>query len=379
MKSREYVALNALRGIAALAILTRHAPGLFWQVSHTFKVPCGTSLCEGVPGPLFSSYLAVDFFFVLSGFVLAHAYEVRLRTSMTPWRFIVIRTIRLYPLYLLAFAIPAFQLFRQIHHGEADTLNGYFQIGFEALMLPTPLIPWEWSAVLFPLNAVVWSLFFELAANILYGLTARRLANSALFAVIAVSGLGLVICGAWYGALEGGYRWNSFIVGIFRVTFSFFAGVMLFRIRTRVNLPRMRLWPLCLVLIATMAPWLGPYQALYDETAILILFPMLVLAGSFAVESPRWRPLSTALGLASYGIYVLQIPLYGLTSRAYHHFTGEYLHVGAAFGVVFLIGVSAVALVLTKYFDEPVRKWLNSFTKPPARVADAGSAVASQA
>ena len=74
---RSFVTLDGLRGIAALAVVTRHAP--------YFR------------NPFFESYLAVDFFFVLSGFVLAHAYGQRLRGNLSILDFVKIRIVRLYP------------------------------------------------------------------------------------------------------------------------------------------------------------------------------------------------------------------------------------------------------------------------------------------
>src|SRR4249920_3888776 len=98
--TRAFVVLDGLRGIAALAVLTRHAPDFFSSISIYV-----TSPISPVPfsvGPFFESYLAVDFFFVLSGFVLAHAYGDRLELGMSAQRFMTIRIVRLYPLYLLS-------------------------------------------------------------------------------------------------------------------------------------------------------------------------------------------------------------------------------------------------------------------------------------
>ena len=96
--SRTFITLDGLRGVAALAVATRHAPFL-WQAGHP-------------TGFLYESYLSVDFFFVLSGFVLAYAYDERFRTGMSARQFMSARLIRLYPLYLFAFLISNFTRIR---------------------------------------------------------------------------------------------------------------------------------------------------------------------------------------------------------------------------------------------------------------------------
>jgi hypothetical protein len=97
---REFTTLDGMRGIAALAVVTRHAPLYFESVSIFVQSPMAKAPIA--VGPFFESYLAVDFFFALSGFVLAHAYGHRLATGMSPGRFMAIRLIRLYPLYVVA-------------------------------------------------------------------------------------------------------------------------------------------------------------------------------------------------------------------------------------------------------------------------------------
>ena len=77
-----YATLDGIRGIAAALVAMRHAGALF-------------------PGWDFpNSGLAVDLFFVISGFVVASAYDRRLADGLTLGAFMRIRLIRLYPLYL---------------------------------------------------------------------------------------------------------------------------------------------------------------------------------------------------------------------------------------------------------------------------------------
>ena len=78
-----FTGLDGLRGLAALAVFGAHVPDPL--------------LRDALPG----CDLAVDLFFALSGFVLAHAYFERLRKGMGVGTFFKRRVIRLYPLYAL--------------------------------------------------------------------------------------------------------------------------------------------------------------------------------------------------------------------------------------------------------------------------------------
>jgi peptidoglycan/LPS O-acetylase OafA/YrhL len=111
---RTFVTLDGLRGIAALAIVARHAPVLFNSVSIYVQSDIGKPTAL-----FFESYLAVDFFVALSGFVLAHAYGQRLRGGMPASEFMTVRLIRLYPLYLLALTITSVIAIRQMTKGKS--------------------------------------------------------------------------------------------------------------------------------------------------------------------------------------------------------------------------------------------------------------------
>jgi peptidoglycan/LPS O-acetylase OafA/YrhL len=163
---RTFVTLDGLRGVAAFAVLVRH--------TLTYNL-------------LFESYLAVDFFFVLSGFVLEHAYGKRLRGEMSPAAFMKVRLIRLYPLYALALALSTVPTLTQYLHGNPPAPGVAIDYAAAILFLPTPASP-----SLFPLVGPSWSLFFELVANGAFAIFWRRLGNRVLMAVVFGSALVLI-------------------------------------------------------------------------------------------------------------------------------------------------------------------------------------------
>jgi peptidoglycan/LPS O-acetylase OafA/YrhL len=158
--------LDAMRGIAAIAVVIFHVGTVM-----------GLQVCK-------SGYLAVDFFFVLSGFVLARAYEMTLKSELSFWRFIAMRLIRLYPLLALGVLFGAITVVGQIAEHSPTALNSAAASAafvFNALMLPAVTSPG-----LFPFDGPAWSLFFELVINAIFAAILYR-TNSSLIAIFCVA------------------------------------------------------------------------------------------------------------------------------------------------------------------------------------------------
>jgi peptidoglycan/LPS O-acetylase OafA/YrhL len=276
--SHQFATLDGLRGIAAFAVMTRH--------------------CREQLGGVFlpHSYLAVDFFFVLSGFVLAHAYEQRLLSGMTTAEFLRIRLVRLYPLYLIGtvLCIAAAASVGGVHWLKPKTTL----IIISALaFLPDPRL----HGTLFMFNPPAWSLFFELIANALYASIVLHLSNRRL-ALIAASCL--VIEAIRFDSLGVGFRWEDLAGGFLRVGFGFFAGVLTYRLwRAAPWRPALPAWCVAALLVLILAigapPWGHPYNFL---TALL--FPLIVFCGASQEPSWRFRPIFLWLGAISYALYI---------------------------------------------------------------------------
>lgn len=328
--------LDLLRGIAALAVVTRHL---------------GLASTQWLPG----SYLAVDLFFILSGFVIQHAYAARLDQSLTVARFMGLRVIRLYPLYLLGTVL-----------GIAGYVGAYagpnlpvgpllWSIYFALMFLPVPKAFSVHEGMLYPLNHPAWSLCWELTINLVYAAIFRWLRPVVLTAVLVLGGVLLVIGALVYGSLDGGFDYGNAWLGAARVVFSFFAGVALNRIWACGRAPRLSLpiWMPVAILLAIFAVH-PAHRAIFDAEVVLVVLPALVLVSANPV-TPRMQGICALLGRISYPVYALHAPLALEMARRKIGLAEHLILVE----VTFIVGVVILALLADRYVDSPVRKWLS--------------------
>ena len=336
MKHR-YITLDAMRGVAAIFVAARHFSELY-----------------GPSTPHFS-YLAVDIFFLLSGFVLSLSYGDKLAQGMTPREFLIRRVIRLFPLYLLGTALSllvAFWHFSQASLPGATPGSMVLAGAAALLMLPSH----AFSLFLFSFMVPAWSLFFELyVANAAFAVLRGRATDRLLLSVIIPSLILLLLADAFRGSLEMGSQWHTALGGVPRTLFSFFLGVYLQRLHRR-HPPRLQI-PSWLVVAALglllAAPFSGAAGRIYEIACVLLFFPALIFWGAAARE--RYKGLGAALGDTSYALYVIHYPLVVLAGLVLSQ-TGKSLV--PLIEIPFLVLVAALAYGLHHVFDEPVRAWL---------------------
>ena len=266
--------MNGLRGMAALAVVAYH-----WSLRHALYLENG--------------FLAVDFFFVLSGFVIAHSYEKRIKHGLKLKEFFLIRIIRFYPLYFLGLALPLFTLVLSysINGRILDTRTAeFFAAPFAIFMLPAPPVSLDGKiAYLYILNGPAWSLFLELVVNVLYVMTFRFWTEMRLIVLLAAIGSILFLNIVLYGALyaDGGWAWNNIHVGFLRVFYSFPAGVLVYRLYKRnIGCPTVpSLVPVAILFLLFILPssWGIPFD-------ILIGFPVLVTLAARTEPREYWSP-----------------------------------------------------------------------------------------
>ena len=353
LTERTFVALDGLRGVAAIMVALRHAPFL-WE---------GPAASTGWMG---NSYLAVDLFFVLSGFVLEHAYRRRFRQGLSVRSFMLARLQRLYPLYALAFILSLPFLLGQLAAGAPDRAQTILGLLCSALMLPTP-DPAHLDADLYPFNFAAWSLFFEVAANLLFAALGKRLDTKSVIWLVGGFALALVVCATmgWLGfgieadkrgVLGGGPTWETFGAGVIRVGFSFFAGVLVYRFYETARLPAARpgfaISAFALVTAILALDFPSSLDLALSLFSVIVVFPLAItICARF--DPPRGALANTmqTLGLLSYGIYVLQVVTFHAVEACARHIEVQ----SALVGLVAIPVVAAVAYAATVFVDVPVR------------------------
>ncbi|MHB9860992.1 acyltransferase family protein [Streptomyces sp. YIM S03343] len=336
MSVNNYRTLHGIRGVAALCIVALHSPRLFGHM------------------PEFLG-LAVDLFFVLSGFVLAYAYEDRFRHGMTPLTFLRKRWVRLYPLYVVGFLLgvahQAMCILYDSPTAEWTWSDLFIALPFALFMLPAPLTE------AFPFNGPMWSIFFELLANLVWAVFWRPLQS-----VRVLSGAVLVWGTLYSWALMHwqtaalGLTWATFPGGLARVGFSFTAGLLIYRLRDRLRTPRIP--PVVLMCVLPVMAFFRP-GLIWQLLSVLLVFPLVVLLGARSEPRSGTQGVYESLGKASYCVYVLHRPLGALFYAFVLRFSGQRLEVFSPWGgFVFTAMLVAGGLVLTDRFETPARQWL---------------------
>jgi peptidoglycan/LPS O-acetylase OafA/YrhL len=341
--STRLASLDALRGVAALAVVLFHV-----------CIPLGV-----IAAP--NGYLAVDFFFLLSGYVLAHAYAGRLRRGRAAAWFIRVRLERLYPLavagVLMGVAGAAIRY--------APWLHGTGAVEFAAtavanlLLLPLGRLSYAQDHPLFAFNAPVWSLFWELAVNALYGAIALLLDGALLAALVVLAGLAVVAVSVQHGSLQAGAEAASFAAGAARVGYSFFCGVALQRLVKPHPSKRRHPGPIAAAGLLALLLW-SPMlvdSRVFDPATVLFAFPAVLVLAVQGEPAGVTRRLSLFVGDVSYPLYVTHFPIMQL----FLYFVGPRKPVGGSLALLIaaeLATIAAVAVLVLMLYDRPLRAWL---------------------
>lgn len=360
-----YHLLDGLRGVAALMVI--------WY--HVFE---GYAFAGGTTIDTFNhGYLAVDFFFILSGFVIGYAYDDRWGKNFTMKDFIKRRLIRLHPMVIMGAVVGAITFYIQgsvqwdgTHIGISMVMLSLLCTIFFIPAMPGVGYEVRGNGEMFPLNGPCWSLFFEYIGNILYALFIRRLSNKALTIVVVLLGVALASFAIFnvsgYGNIGVGWTLDgvNFIGGLLRMLFPFSMGMLLSRNFKPMKL-RGAFWICTLVMIALFAvPYLEGTESIctngiYEAFCIIIAFPILLWIGaSGTTTDKKSTQICKFLGYISYPIYVIHYPFmylfYAWLIKNQLFTLGETWQVALcvyAWNILF-------AYLCLKLYDEPVRKYL---------------------
>jgi peptidoglycan/LPS O-acetylase OafA/YrhL len=359
MKAR-YEVLDGLRGVAALCVVGLHLCEVFRPTA--------------AENPLHHAYLAVDFFFMLSGFVIGHAYDRRW-PRMTIGGFFGQRLRRLHPLVLLGVALAAQgYLIERLWFREETVPPLLFlaNLGLAALLLPAPSLP-DHEHQTYSLDGPAWSLGQEYLINIVYALVGPRLGLRALSLLVGVSGLGVAAIGAAHGALHVGWTWETLWLAPVRTAFPFFTGLLLQRLGVRLRGGGFVLLSLLLV-AAFAAPWFAPpANGLFEAALVIVLFPLIIAAGAAAPARGRMARLCGFAGELSYPLYIVHYPFVRLYA-AWVWTQQPPLAVKLAAGAGLALTLPLIAWLALRLYDEPVRAWLGRGARrvpPPPSAATA--------
>ena len=331
---------DALRGLAAVMVMLFHLT----NIEHRPIVPGG--------------YLAVDFFFLLSGFVLWNAYGERLRAGLSATDFVALRLKRLYPLFAIGLMLGIVRALGAIHLADprAPTLPALLVEAFaSALLLPTAID----AQSVFPLDNPGWSLSLEVFVNIAFCAWIVKVSSPRLAQISVAAAIVLVVVARHYGSLDTGWRIESYAGGVARCAFSFTLGVVMARRDMVIRLgSRARRWLPALLVVAfgaLLAVDIGHTLRLrFDIVCVLCVFPLiLALAAGTAMDGLPAR-VASAMGAISYPLYAthypLILPLIVVFAR---------LHVGGTIEIVAIAALCIAAAGAAIPVDRTIRTMLS--------------------
>lgn len=357
-----YEILDGLRGVAALMVV----------FFHIFEVHSGGDHSKQI---INHGYLAVDFFFLLSGFVISYAYDDRWN-KMTLKDFFKRRLIRLQPMIIIGSVVGALTFYFQASPGLgweriAETpvwkMLLVMLIGCTLIPVGKNLDIRGWNEM-HPLNGPAWSLFLEYIANIVYALILRRVSKTILVILVIIA----AAVTAEYaltnpnGNIIGGWSIDDptqLRIGFTRLAFPFLAGLLLARIGKLKFTKHAFFTASALLVVLLSVPHLGDSEhlwknGLYECFCILIMFPVIIWLGAGGkVEGKKASKLCKFLGDISYPIYITHFPLVYIYMAKVTN--GNYtLEESWPYGLLTVIVSIALAYGSMRFFDIPIRERL---------------------
>lgn len=285
IKADRLVTLDGIRGLSAIVVALLHASAGRWPIH---------------------GYLAVDLFFLLSGFVLAGAFEQKLRDGMTMGAFMRARLARLYPLFVLGLVL-GLSIRPNV---PAPMLVGMF--GANLFFVPA-----FFSPIPFGIDPPIWSLSLEMLINVAFAAGLWRLPTRALAVLAGCAGALLVAGDAIYGHTNFGFQSDlvGYTLGVARIGASFPIGWLIWRLRDRLVL---RL-AAPLAIAAILVCYIAPENALVGPLAAFCIFPVAMIALIHARQPVGvWRWLCDWSGRLSYPLYITHASVIVLVRAALH-------------------------------------------------------------
>jgi peptidoglycan/LPS O-acetylase OafA/YrhL len=340
--------LDGLRGFAALSVVTFHF--MEWVYADASKNFIG------------HGFLAVDFFFCLSGFVIGYAYDDRI-AKMGVLKFFISRIIRLHPLVVAGSVLGLLAFLFDPFGGHPELYNtGKIILAFfcSVLLIPLPVIA-DRGFNLFSFNAPAWSLFWEYVANIVYAFFLYRVGRSYLLLLTILSASAICFVGYRSGNLLGGWSGPTFWDGGARISYSFLAGLLIYRSNWIIKNKLGFIGLAMLLFLAFVMPF-SKWNWLSEPLVVLLYFPMLIALGAGAILTPGLKKVCIFSGKISYPLYMTHYAVLWMFGNYYTSHKPGTMHLALIIvaGLILLVGA---AYLVTIIYDIPVRKYLTDKRK----------------
>lgn len=374
MEKPRYDILDGLRGVAAMMVLLYH---VFNDAKSFFVWPAPVN-------EFYHGFLGVDFFFILSGFVMGYAYDNRLTPNPSPvdegkkmtfWGFVKRRFIRLHPMVVMGalLGLVAFII-------QGCTKWDGTEVGLEAVLWATLLalflIPApsgmdvRGNTEAFPLNGPHWSLFFEYLGSLLYGMLLHRLPTKWLRVWVACG----IVSLATYALFQedGGvaYGWSSepmnLLGGALRMLYAYPMGLLMARMFRRRKPEPLHgsVFLFCSVALVVLLgfPLFGgkDTETIFQLICIFSFFPGIIWIGARGVVQGRQQQAVSFLGRLSYPLYAVHFPLIYLyitwvssDGQPYEGYSQPWVK-----AVITIAASLLLATLCLLFYDEPLRKRL---------------------
>lgn len=344
-------ALTSVRFLLALGVVLFH-----YQLNIVSEGGTGVSLIE-------RARLAVDFFFILSGFVLAHVYGGQVRDGVySHRRFLIARLARIYPAHIAMLAFMALLalgavVLGQPFDGQSYSLPGWLSAAALTHAWFPATVPNEW-------NGPSWSLSAEWAAYLAFPLFAfvglRRGRNPWAVLTLAL---------ALFVAIDAFYRWRfgeilthaELILGVLRIVPEFLYGIALYQLGARL---RPGPWTARVAAFGSVAALLLLMGLSADERITVGVTGLVILSLALLARSGSDRafahPVALEAGEASYALYLVHLPLLIVWKNGMAMLLGvdsSYRMAVWEAGVLLAITIAA-AFALHAFWERPARRWV---------------------
>lgn len=340
---KHFEILDGLRGIAALAVVLFH----FMEMAYS----------DYSKNFIAHGFLAVDFFFCLSGFVIGYAYDDRIG-KMGIKEFFKSRLIRLHPLVILGSVLGLLSFLFDPFSGHPEVYGaGKIMLIFltSIFLVPFPVMP-ERAFNLFGINAPSWSLFWEYVANIFYAFILYRISRRFLLLLAFLSAAALCFVCYRAGSLMGGWGGENFWDGSARIAYSFLAGLLVYRSNWIIK-TRMGFTGLSILLALTFLVPFSSWNWLAEPIIVLFYFPLIVALGAGATLTQRFKKICVFSGKISYPLYMTHYAAIWMFSNYYNNNkpgTAQLTFIIIT-GTLLLIGLAYLVMVV---YDIPLRRYL---------------------